>query len=101
MEKWHITITDNETGEKEIDLNTDAIIAGIAETDGVHELLKTHCSGLVVSAVVCGVEDVVEKAKAENPHIATVASIWRAEHPIGKKKSKSIKSIINNIFGRR
>ena len=74
MEKWHITITDNETGEKQVDIDTSAIIAGMDDNDGTRCVYMTHCNVLTHAATICVVQKMIEARKAENPILATLVA---------------------------
>ena len=65
--KFHIVITDNETGEVLKDSNAVAILASVQEDDGTSQLTLTKCDGRNFMAAICGLLGVHEKIKKENP----------------------------------
>lgn len=68
MEKFHITITNNETGEVCVDLNTDALIAAIDETEGgTRAVCYTHCNTVAFIAMIAAVLQLVRAKLANLP----------------------------------
>lgn len=54
MEKFHITITDNETNEVLTDKNTDAIIGAIHTEGDTGIIILTECNGCSLMGTAAG-----------------------------------------------
>lgn len=68
MEKYHITITDNETGDTKVDLNTDALIAAIDETaGGTRAVCYTDCGPVELAAALATVMQLANAKLADLP----------------------------------
>lgn len=68
MEKYHITITNNETGEIGVDLNTNALIAAIDEpTGGTRAICLAECSMATLAAALATVMQLANDRVAALP----------------------------------
>lgn len=67
MKEFHITITDNETGETIHDSDTNAIVGSILDDDGVFVIGQTHCNGDELLNAVIGAERAIEQLYENNP----------------------------------
>lgn len=65
--RYHITITDNETGEIKCDSDSAAII-GAYDTDNNATacLCSLACDGMVLSATIMGVLQILDRVKDDN-----------------------------------
>lgn len=76
--KFHITITitDNETGESVLDLNTDAILASVdegGEDGGTHCISVSKCDDVTRTATIAGLICVTKKVKKKHPNLYKLA----------------------------
>lgn len=78
MKKWHITITENETGNTTLDIDTNAIIAAIDENEGTRALCMTRCDPITLAAALHSAQGIIEKQKALNPLVAMLMTIGSA-----------------------
>lgn len=67
--KYHITITDNETGEIELDLDAEAIFASVQSGDDTYKIGKSNCDSRHFSAVLAGLLGVEDDIKADHSKI--------------------------------
>lgn len=67
MKKWHITITENETGSIKLDIDTDAIVAGIDENDGTRVFHVANCPVPDHAAAMFGVQQSIQESVQRNP----------------------------------
>lgn len=69
MKKFHIKITDNETGEVVLCNNFDAIIGAAAsnEEDEVPCFAYTQCNAMTLISAACSVQSVVHEATEDLP----------------------------------
>lgn len=81
MAKWHITITENETGNTRLDIDTDAIIAGIDEGERTHVIHMTDCRVTDHAAAICGVLGSIKEARKENPILDFLVELWEKQEP--------------------
>lgn len=72
MEKFHIVITDNETGETKCEYDTDAIIAGIDTKEVTHGIKCVHCKAPVLASVLDCVMRVVIENLQDHPGLETL-----------------------------
>lgn len=72
MKKWHITITENETGNTTLDIDTNVIVAGIEENEGTRVLHMVHDSVINHAAALLGLKDEIKTAAEKNPLIALI-----------------------------
>ena len=54
MKKFHLTITNNITGEIEKELDTNAIIGAVDDGDGTCVICKTGCGPIALAATCAG-----------------------------------------------
>ena len=59
MEKFHITIKNNETEETIIDIDTSAIIGSVDDGESTRVLCFTDCDGLSLAATCVGALEAV------------------------------------------
>lgn len=67
MEKFHITITNNETAEVLADTDTSSIIGAFAEGDGTRSVCFLDCATPELAATLTGARLIVNKKLAELP----------------------------------
>lgn len=87
MKKFHITITENETGETRLDIDTDAIIAGIDEDETTRVVHATHCPVTSHAAAISGVLETIEKARKENAILDFLLSMYE-KHKAADKETE-------------
>lgn len=77
--KFHVTITDNETGEALYDRDACAVLASINSGDGVimHESLA--CNSLDFAFTLNTAQNLVRKVVNEHPEIALLTMCVQAE----------------------
>ena len=68
--KYHITITNNETGEIVHDYDTSAVIGGISLKEGVAAIGLTACPSLVTALTIDGAQIAINKIRDDNPKVA-------------------------------
>ena len=71
--KYHITITDNETGEVVKEVNADAIVASIHVKETTDILEATHCNGLAFAETTAGLMGALKEIKKAHPSIYKLA----------------------------
>jgi hypothetical protein len=79
MKNWHITITENETGETTLDIDTDVIVAGIDEDDGTRVLNMAKSTVLNHGAAICGVIESIKKSLNANLLLKMIVKAGTAE----------------------
>lgn len=67
--KFHIVITNNETGEVIKDKNADAIIASIHTEESIDVLSVACCNGFALVETIAGLMHVLEDNKKDYPEI--------------------------------
>ena len=72
MEKWKITITDNETGEIESH-DTNAIFLVTDNEKGTWNSFRTSCNGLELCSLFSGVIELLEQAKNKHSGLWEIA----------------------------
>lgn len=72
MEKFHIVITDNETGETKCEYDTDAIIAGVDTKEVTHGINCVHCKAPVLASVLDCVMRVVRENLQNHPELGAL-----------------------------
>lgn len=72
--KFHITITDNETGETLHDGDACAILASICE-NSVRQQHYVHCDALRFADTLRGAQKIVHRVRAEHPEVALLAEL--------------------------
>lgn len=73
--KFHLTITDNETGETLHDGDAAAIIGGVYEEDHNAAMLYSNCSALEMAQTLARAEDAVQKTYEDHPELRLLASM--------------------------
>ena len=72
MKKFHITITNNNTGESILDTNSDAIIGAVEEDDGVDAMAFTSCDIKIYAQTIAIAQKVVNKLLKEDKNIKPI-----------------------------
>lgn len=72
MEKFHIVVTDNETGETKFEYDTDAIIAGIDTKETTHGINCVHCKAPTLASVLDCVMRVVRESLQDHPELGAL-----------------------------
>ncbi len=89
MKKWHITITENETGNTKLDIDTDAIVAGIDENEGTRLVQMANCSVAAHAAAMAFVLDSIEETRKENPLIDMLLTMWEKDKAAHKETQEN------------
>ena len=76
MKKFHITITENETGKALVDTDTDAIVAGIDENEETHVVHAAHCPVATHAATITGVLEEIKEAREKNPMLDLLLMLY-------------------------
>lgn len=72
MGKFHIVITDNETGETKCEYDTNAIVAGVDTEGSVHGINCTHCKPTTLASVLDCVVRVIRENLQSHPELGTL-----------------------------
>jgi hypothetical protein len=67
MGKYHIIITNNETGQVLADTDTDAIIGAFTEGEGTRSVCYTNCDMAELAAMLTGALQITNKHMADLP----------------------------------
>lgn len=67
MKKYHITITDNETGETLRDHDTDAILAAISKGDYIGQAILTECDSNTLMNALNVLEEITKYLYEKDP----------------------------------
>lgn len=67
MKKWHITITENETGNVQLDIDTDVIVSAMEQDGGTLVFHVAQCPVKAHAAAMFGVTKSIEEATTQNP----------------------------------
>lgn len=67
MEKFHITITNNETAETLVDRDTSVIVGAMDEGEGTRTVCFTCCGATELAAVLASVMQVANMKMADLP----------------------------------
>ena len=67
MKKFHLTITNNETGEIERELDTNAIIGSADDGDGTAIFCYTRCGLVELAATCAGALDAADHGMKDMP----------------------------------
>lgn len=76
--RFHVTITDNETGAALFDENACAIIAGINVGERSSQLTISACDGFALASTLAAAEGAAEQTYEENPELEPVAKLAKA-----------------------
>lgn len=72
MKKFHITITNNDTGAYILDTDSDAIIGAVEEDDGVHAIASTSCNIKKYAQTIVAAQAVVNELLKEDKNIKPI-----------------------------
>ena len=75
MEKFHIVITDNETGETRCEYDTNAIVAAIDTKEAVHGINCTHCTAPTLASVLDCAMRVVRENLQDHPELGALMMV--------------------------
>ena len=79
MEKFHITITNNETGETVRDHDTNAILAVVDHGEQTGSLLLTACDVDTMLNVVARLEELTKRIYKKNPELFLLLKAFQAK----------------------
>lgn len=89
MAKFHVTITDNETGEVIHDADSGAIIAGIDAGDGTVSIGKASCDSFSLAAAILCAKKAIDACLEGDPFLqCLVDDISLKKEPKAKKRGK-------------
>lgn len=108
--KYHITITDNETGATLTDADAKAIMGAISLGEGITEAICcTHCNTADLAGVVMGCEKIVEEATKKSPILPFIKALMdgkeisRSESDNSDRakteRDKRFDEFLRNLFG--
>lgn len=89
MKKFHITITENETGTTKLDIDTDAIIAGIDEDESTRVVHATHCPVIAHAAAITGVLSSIKEAREENALLDFLLTMYEKHEATAKETEEN------------
>ena len=75
--RFHVTITDNETGEVLHDADACAILAGINGGRTTASIHMTACGPLPLAETLSAAEDVVQEVRSRHPEIGALSGVFR------------------------
>lgn len=85
MEKFHIVITDNETGETRCEYDTNVIVAAIDTKEAVHGINCIHCTvptlALVLDCAMC----VVRENLQDHPELLALMTVAAQRNKLVEK----------------
>ena len=73
--KFHITITNNETGETLHDADACAIIAGINDGIKAGAILMTACGPFEFAEALAGADKAVKRVRTNHPEVAAMSML--------------------------
>ena len=79
MKKFHITITNNETGETLHDLDTKAIVGAILDDDGTFQIAFNKCNVNDMLNVIDGAERTLKHIYKKHPELALFKALTEKE----------------------
>ena len=86
MKKFHITVTNTETNEVIHDIDTDAIVGGIASEGGAFAVGLTSCDALTLFTTVQSAKTAIEHCTEDSPLLSLLSTLF------DNKKSKGLKA---------
>lgn len=89
MKKFHITITENETGKTQLDIDTDAIVAGIDEGDGTRLFHAAKCPCSAHAATLAIVLDSIKEVREANPMIDLLLTLHEGRKDADKETEEN------------
>lgn len=79
MKRFHITIKNNEIGETLLDLDTNAIVAGILDDDGSFSIGHTHCNADGLLSTICSAEKAINQLLKKHPQLLLLKMLTETE----------------------
>lgn len=67
--KYHITITNNETGEIVHDYDTNAVIGGFSVEGGAAAIGLTACPSIITAFTIAAAQTAINKIREDNPKV--------------------------------
>ena len=87
MNRYHVTITNNETKEVEFDQDLKAVLMAGSQGKGiVNKVDVQHCTTLDIACALCGLLEIVDEEFEENPAMCVLVGTVKAV----KKERKNI-----------
>ena len=75
--RFHITITDNETGETHLDSDSPVIIGGIGDEKGVNELVLAACDPATLAQAALYAENAAKSVYEEDKFIRHIMELGK------------------------
>ena len=75
--KYHITITENETGKVHYDMDINIIIGAFRRDDGIQGVAAICCNPLELASTVETVRNVLGEVEENNPELKQLTEIVR------------------------
>lgn len=75
--RFHVTITDNETGKTIHDIDACAIIAGIEETKGSVSFVLTNCGGDEMAKAIMSAEKAAKSVLEKHPELEARVMLYK------------------------
>ncbi len=88
MDKFKITITNLETGNVEVDEETNCIIGAVI-TDGgkgTRRIRMTECGAFSLTCVIAGARKIIAELFAKHPELERLVTIYELEKTLNKMK---------------
>lgn len=75
--KFHLTITNNETGETVHECDANAIIAALSREETTDSLALVECNPFDLAQLLIGLEGVVDELYQEHPELAPLKQMLK------------------------
>lgn len=69
MKKYHVIIVNNETGERQVDVNTDIMVGALDEGEHIRGLSAVYGNAPTVASVLQGATKVIDELMNEHPEL--------------------------------
>lgn len=83
MTKYHITITDNETGKVYVDLDTDCIIGAYSVEGGAKTSVYTSCDGGTLLTSLCAAKRAITATVEDEPGLQRLLKLIDLAEQLG------------------
>ena len=87
MKKFHITVTENETGKTYIDTDTDAIIAGVNLDDTVSIVGHIHCTKTDHAFLIDSLRESLLEQENKDPALAILLGVLKVQKDLDAQKN--------------
>ncbi len=88
MDKFKITITNLETGNVEVDEETNCIIGAVIADggEGTRRISMMACDAFSLTCAIAGVRMIIDESFAEYPELEPLVTIYELEKTLNKTK---------------